>query len=50
MNDLFFSIGVIDPETGDRLALVAAEDPEQGAVAGLHQGDGILAGDGSEAG
>ena len=43
--DLLLAVGVIDPEAGDRLALVAAEDPEQGPVAGLDQGDGILLGE-----
>ena len=48
MNDLFLAIGVIDPQAADRLAPVGAQQPGERQVAGVDEGDGILAGEGIE--
>jgi hypothetical protein len=39
--DLFFPIGMINPAAPQGLPLVAAQNPQQRPLAGLHQGNRI---------
>jgi hypothetical protein len=46
--DLFLAIGVIDPKAADWLSPVSAQQLCERLVAGVDEGDGILAGEGIE--